>query len=104
MVNSFDRLRHDSVIGCYYEHGNIGHLSTAGAHGSESFVARSIQEGHLLAIDLYLVGSDVLSDAARLRIHDIGLANCIQQPGFAMIYMSHDGHYRRAGSQVSTLF
>ena len=53
--------RHHRVIGCNDNDGDIGHLSTAGTHGSEGFVTWSIKESNLTAIgQRHTVGPDVL--------------------------------------------
>ena len=38
------RLRHDAVVGGDDEHGDVGHLRAAGAHGRERLVARRVEE------------------------------------------------------------
>ena len=43
-----------------------------------------------------LVGADVLSDAARFARNHIGVANCVEQRGLAVIDMAHDRDDRRA--------
>ncbi len=67
MVNGFDRLRHDAVVGGHDEHDDVGRLRAAGAHQGERFVARGVQEDDAAPLDVDLVGADVLRDAARLR-------------------------------------
>ena len=60
------RLRHHAVVGGDDQHGDVGHLGAAGAHGREGLVARRVEEGDLAAVDVGLVGADVLGDAAGL--------------------------------------
>ncbi len=66
VVDGLDRLGHDAVVGGDDQHGDVGDLGAAGAHGREGLVAGRVQEGDLLAVDLHLVGADVLGDAAGL--------------------------------------
>ena len=47
MLDRFDRLRHDAVIGRDHQHDQIGHLGAARAHGGEGRVAGRIDEGDL---------------------------------------------------------
>ena len=50
VIDGFDRLRHDAVVGRDDEHDDVRHLGAAGAHGGERFVARRIDERHLVAV------------------------------------------------------
>ena len=71
MVDCFEGLRHDAVIGGDNEHGNIRYLSAAGAHGRKGFMTRSIQEGNFLTVKVDLIGADMLGNTAGFTIHDI---------------------------------
>ena len=62
----FLRRRHHAVVGGNHQDHDVGHLGAAGAHGGKRFVARRVEEGDLLALNLDLVGADVLGDAAGL--------------------------------------
>ena len=96
VVDGFDRLRHHPVIGCDHQHGDIGRLRAAGAHGRERLVAGRVDEGDLLAVLLDLVGADVLRDAAGLGGDDIGLPDGVEQRRLAVVDMAHDGDHGRA--------
>ena len=50
MIDGFDRLRHDAVIGSDDQHRDVGHLGASSAHGRERFVARRVDEGDLLPL------------------------------------------------------
>jgi hypothetical protein len=39
-----------------------------------------------------LVRTNVLSNSASFAFDDISLANCIEQSGFTVIYVTHDSH------------
>ena len=45
VIDRFDRLRHDAVIGGHHQHDDVGGLGAARAHGGEGLVARRIDEG-----------------------------------------------------------
>ena len=53
-----------------------------------------------LVLDVHLVGTDVLGDAAGLVAHDVGLADRVEQAGLAVVDVTHDGHDRRPGDEV----
>ena len=98
VLDGFDGLRHDAVVGRHDQHGDVGRLRAAGAHGGERLVARGIEEGDLLAVHFDLIGADVLGDAARLAGHDVGLADGVEQRGLAVVDVAHDGHDRGAAA------
>ena len=64
VVDGFERLRHDAVVGRDHQHHDIGDLGAAGAHAGERFVARRIDEDDLLAVLFDVIRADVLRDAA----------------------------------------
>ncbi len=45
VVDRFDRLRHDAVVGRDHQHDDVGDLGAAGAHRGEGGVAGRIDEG-----------------------------------------------------------
>ncbi len=47
-----------------------------------------------------LVGADVLGDATGLALAHVGLADGVQQPGLAVVDVTHDGDDRRTELQV----
>ena len=92
-----ERLRHDAVVGGDDEHGDVGDLRAAGAHGGERLVARRVEEGDLPAVDLGLVGADVLRDPAGLGLDDRRLADRVEQRRLAVVDVAHDRDDRRRG-------
>ena len=100
MVDGLDRLGHDAVIGGDDQNCNIGHVGTAGAHGGERLVARGIQEGDEAVVDLDLICTDGLSDAASLACGDIGLADRVQDTGLAVVNVAHDADDRGTGDEI----
>ncbi len=89
------RLRHDAVVGCDDEHRDVRHLRAAGAHGGERFVARRVEERDLPAVDVDLVGADVLRDAACLGRDDLRVADRVEQRRLAVVDVAHDRDDRR---------
>ena len=96
VADRLDRLRHDAVVGGDDEHRDVGGLRTAGAHGGERLVPRRVDERDQAFVLLYLVRTDVLSDAAGLTRDHVALADAIEQRGLAVVDMTHHGDDRRA--------
>ena len=98
VVDGFDRLRHDAVVGGDHKHDDVGHLGAAGAHGGERFVAGGVDKGDEIAQRgcPNLIGADVLSDAAGFARDDVGGADRVEQRGFAVVDVAHDGDDGRA--------
>ena len=67
-------------------------------------MARGVDEGDraLVALELGedLVGADVLGDAARLALADVGLADRVQQARLAVVDVTHDRDDRRPELEV----
>ena len=102
VIDGFQRLRHHAVIGCNHQHHNVRDLRSAGTHAGEGFVARRIEEHDLaperrrvLVADRHLVGANMLGDSARFAFGDAGQPDGVEQAGFAVIDMAHDGDHRR---------
>ena len=95
VIDGFDRLRHDAVVGRDDEHHDVGHLGAAGTHGGEGLVARRVDERDLVAVRRrHLIGADVLRDAAGFAADHVGLADGIEQRRLAVVDVAHDGHDR----------
>ncbi len=60
----------------------------------------SVQECDFLAIDFNLVRADVLSNATSFACRDLGFANGVEQGGFAVVDMTHDGDDRGDNNRV----
>ena len=90
MLNCFDRLRHQTVIGRDHKDDNIGNAGAALAHLRECFVARCVKERNYAAIfGLHLICANMLRNSAGFARHYIGSAQRIEQAGFTMIDMAH---------------
>ena len=100
MVDGLDGLGHDAVLGGHHQNGDIRHHGAAGTHGGKRLVTRGIQEGDGLAVDLHLIGADVLGDAAGLAGGHMGIADIVQQAGLAVVHVAHDHHHGSAGHQI----
>ena len=84
--------------------GIAGELSalarTTGTEIQDSFgvvddTARGIQEYNLLALVVYLISTDVLGNTAGLAGSNVGFADSVQQGGFTMVNVAHNGNNRR---------
>ena len=104
VVDRFQSLRHDAVIRRHHQDHDIGDLGAASAHAGERFVTRGVDEDDLLVVQLHLVGADVLGDAAGLAPGDVGFADRIEDGGFAVIHVAHDGDHRSAPDLVLGVF
>ncbi len=105
VIDGFDGLRHDAVIGRDHQDHDVGDLGAAGAHRGERGVAGGVDEGDLLAAlgrgDL--IRADMLGDAAGFARDDIGMAQRIEQRGLAVVDMAHHGDDRRARRGVRSM-
>ena len=100
VVDGFEGLRHDAVVGRHHQHHDVGDLGAAGAHAGERFVAGRVDEDDLAAVQLHVVRADVLGDAAGLARRHVGFADGVEQRGLAVIHVAHDGDHGRALLQV----
>ena len=93
VVDRFNGLRHDAVVSGHHQNGNVGGFRTTRPHGREGFMAWRVDEGDQTTICLHLIGADVLGNATGFSRHHIGFAQRIQQRGFAMVNVTHDGDH-----------
>ncbi len=103
VVDRFDRLGHDPVVGRHHQDHDIRHVGAAGTHGRERFVARRVQERHGLVVPAHLVGAHVLGDAAGLARGDVRLADAVQQTRFAVVDVAQHGRDDRPPLEVGPL-
>jgi hypothetical protein len=101
VVDRFACLRHDAVVSRDDENDDVGHTSAAGAHQRERFVAGRVEKHNPPAVDVGRIGADVLRDAARLALGDLGHPNRVEQRRLAVIDVAHDRDDRRALHQIS---
>ncbi len=100
MVDGFQRLGHDPVIGRDDQDDEVGHGGPARPHRGEGGVPGGVDEGDLLAVHLLLIGADLLGDAPRLGVDDVGGADGVDESGLAVVDVAHDGHHRRARLKI----
>ena len=98
VVDGFDGLGHDAVIGGGDEHDDVGGFGSARTHAGEGFVTGRIEEddlasegGRRFVGDGNLVCADVLGDAASFASGYVGGADGIEERGLAVIDVAHDG-------------
>ena len=100
VVDGLDGLGHDAVVGGHDQDGDVGAHGAAGAHLGEGGVARGVQEGDGLAVDLDGVRADVLGDAAGLAGDHVRLPDGVQQGRLAVVDVAHDDHDRGTGLEL----
>jgi hypothetical protein len=104
VIDGFEGLGHDAIVGGDDEHNDIGDLGSAGAHAGERLVAGRIDEDDLAAVFLNVISADVLGNTAGFAASHIGFADGIEQRGFTVIDVTHDGDDRGAANEIRGLF
>src|SRR5207247_1433807 len=88
--------RRQGAVGAHARPTAVRHLGAAGPHRRKRRVPRRVEEGERpAALERFLVGPDVLRDAACLTRHDVGLADVIEQRRLAVVDVTHHRHDRR---------
>ena len=85
MVDGLHGLGHDAVLCSHHQNGDVRDHGAPGTHGGKGLVARGIQKGDGLSVDLDGVGADVLRDAAGLAGDDVRLADGVEQACLAVV-------------------
>ena len=75
VINRFNRLRHDAVVGRNHQHNDVGDIRAARAHSGERGVARSIDKRNLVAVVIDAVRANVLRNPAGFASCDARLSN-----------------------------
>ncbi len=103
VIDGLEGLRHDAVVCCDDDDDDVGDLGSAGTHAGEGFVAGGVEEDDLATEgggvglgDFDLVGADVLGDASGFAAGDVGGADGVEERGFAVVDVAHDGDDGRA--------
>ncbi len=71
VVDGFDRLGHDAVVGRHHQDHDVGDVGPPGAHGGERLVTGRVDERDPVPSHLDLVGTDVLGDASGFAGHHV---------------------------------
>ena len=101
MVDSLLGLRHDVIVGCHNDDGNIRHLGTTGTHGGKCFVTRRIKERNLTSVfQRHVISTDVLRNTARFTGNHIRLTDIVEQRCLTMVYVTHHGYNRSTRFQI----
>ena len=104
MRDSLPGSRHHRVVSRNNNNSYIGNLSTAGTHGRESLVSGRIEEGYLTTtFQRNAVSSNMLGNTSRLAGDDICIADVVEQRGFSMVNMAHDGDNRRPWHELALI-
>ena len=98
VVNSFHRLRHNTVIGSDHNNSQVCRFSTTCTHSGKCFVTWGINKSDNASASIhrqtYLVSTDMLGNSTRFVLTYISTTNGIQQTGLAVVNMAHDGDNR----------
>ena len=100
VVDGLDGLGHNAVVRSDDQHGDIGHIGAAGAHGGERLVTRGVQEGDQAVAALDLIRADGLGNAAGFALGDVGLADGVQNGGLAVVNVTHNDNDRRTLDEI----
>ena len=101
VIDSFDSLGHNTVIGGNHQNNNISNLGTTGTHHGKCFVTRCIQEGNASLVCFYHVGTDVLGNSTELTFCYTGTADGIQGLCLTVVNVTHDGNNGRTNLNIA---
>ena len=72
--------RHDAIVSCHDDDGNISHLGTTGTHGGKGLVTRRVEERNSTTVlQLHVVCTYVLRNTTSLTGNDVGVTNIVQK-------------------------
>ena len=100
MIERFDSLRHNAVIGCNNQYNDIGNLGTARTHHGKRFMSGRIEEGDIPLGRRHHVCTDMLSNTAELMGGNVSAADSVQRLCFTVVDMSHNGNHGRPCKQL----
>ena len=95
VVNRFQSLGHDAVVGGDNQDYDVGNLGSAGAHHRKDFVAWCVQEGYFSLFGLNAVSADALGDSAGLAFGYMAVADSVQSLCLSVVNVAHYGYDRR---------
>ena len=99
VIDGLDGLRHNAVVSGDNENGDIGAHGAARAHLGKGRMARSVEEGDRLAVDLNGIRADVLRNTAGLSGCDLCMTDIVEQTRLTVVNVAHDNHDRRTGDK-----
>ena len=94
MVDGFQGLGHDPVIGGDNQNNDIGNLGAARPHGGKRLMSGRVQKGNMTFVGGNMISADMLGNPSGFHIGDPGFTNHIEQRSFTMIDMPHNGYHR----------
>ena len=98
MVDSFQCLRHNTIVCCNNKNNNICYLSTTGTHHCKCFVSRSIKECNVPPFCVNLVSTNFLCNSTSFSCCNICITDSIQCLCLTVINVSHNCNDWRSDS------
>ena len=96
MADSFNCLRHHSIISGNDENNNICYFGSPRTHCRKGRVTRRIDESYFLTIIFgNLISPDMLGNTPSLTGDNTGFTQCVKQGCFTMVNVTHNSHNRR---------
>ena len=100
VVDRLHGLGLDTVLGSHHQDGDIRDHGAPGTHGGKCLMAGGVQEGNGLAVNLHLIGADMLGNAAGLTGGHMGVADIVQEGGLAVVHVAHNHHHGGTRHQI----
>ena len=104
VIDSFNSLRHNTVICRNNQNCDIGCHSAPCTHSGECGVTRSIKKCNFLTVNVNLISTDCLSDAACLGRGDFCITDSIKDRGLTVVNVTHNANYRRSCNCIFIIF
>ena len=104
VIDRFDRLRHDAVVGRDNEYHNVGHIGATRAHRGEGGVTWRVDEGNFRSVVINAIGADVLRDPADLAGRDTRLSDRVHKCGLTVVNVPHERDNGRPRLELLLLF
>ena len=104
VVDSFDCLRHDTVVSGYNKDCDIGTLRASCSHCGERLVSGGVEERYISAVYVNSVRADVLCNAAGFSCRYARVADSVENGGLAVVNVSHYAYNGRAGYEILFVF
>src|SRR3989304_2278934 len=100
VVDRLHRLGHHAGVRPDHQDDDVGHGGAAGSHRGERLVPRRVEDDQATPAVLHLLGADVLGDPGRLPPGDVALPDGVEEGGFAVVDVSHDGDHGGTRTKV----